>query len=106
MDLTDEELDYTRLAKHLLNMTGLKDLEKRYKDKPKVINEVYKQMIITKHKTLYKILCFIERTITILTLLFLIIFIVGEPIGEYTFKIFLLKILAIIGFYVITKIEG
>ena len=45
MDLTDEELDYTRLAKHLLNMTGLKDLEKRYKDKPKVINEVYKQMI-------------------------------------------------------------
>lgn len=45
MDLTDEELDYTKLAKHLLNMNGLKELEKKYHDRPKVINEVYKQMI-------------------------------------------------------------
>lgn len=45
MDLTDDELDYTMLAKHLLNMNGLKELEKKYHDRPKIINEVYKQMI-------------------------------------------------------------
>lgn len=44
MDLTDEELDYTRLAKGLLDMEGLKTMEKKYKDSPKIINRVYKEM--------------------------------------------------------------
>lgn len=44
MDLTDDELDYTRLAKGLLNMKGLKEMEKKYKDSPKIINRVYKEM--------------------------------------------------------------
>lgn len=44
MDLTDEELDYTRLAKGLLNMEGLKAMEKKYKNSPKIINRVYKEM--------------------------------------------------------------
>lgn len=44
MDLTDEELDYTRLAKGLLDMEGLKEMEKKYKDSPKIINRVYKEM--------------------------------------------------------------
>ena len=44
MDLTDEELDYTRLAKGLLNMEGLKAMEKKYKSSPKIINRVYREM--------------------------------------------------------------
>lgn len=44
MDLTDEELDYTRLAKGLLDIEGLKQMEKKYKDSPKIINRVYKEM--------------------------------------------------------------
>lgn len=44
MDLTDEELDCTRLAKGLLDMEGLKEMEKKYKDSPKIINRVYKEM--------------------------------------------------------------
>lgn len=44
MDLTDEENDYTRVAKGLLNMKTLKEFESKYKDKPKMINMVYKEM--------------------------------------------------------------
>lgn len=50
MDLTDDELELTRLAKGLLNMESLKKLEQKYKGKPEIINKVYKEMtdIITK----------------------------------------------------------
>ena len=40
MDLTDDELELTRLAKGLLNMESLKKLEQKYKEKPKIINKV------------------------------------------------------------------
>lgn len=58
-----------------------------------------------KHKGLYKILCLVE-TITMTTLaMFCLIYALGEPIGDYTLKIFVLKIIAMIGFFTILKIE-
>lgn len=44
MDLTDDELDCTRLAKGLLNMETLKEMEKKYKESPAIINKIYKEM--------------------------------------------------------------
>lgn len=59
-----------------------------------------------KHKRLFKIFSFIEDIITTLIATFLFIYIAGEPVGEYTIKIFIFKILAMIGIYIIAKIEG
>lgn len=44
MDLTDEELDYTRIQKELVSMKNLDELEKKYKGK-KITNKIYKQKI-------------------------------------------------------------
>ena len=59
-----------------------------------------------KHKRLYKIFSFIEDLITLLIATFLFIYGMGEPVGDYTIKIFIFKILAMIGIYIIAKIEG
>lgn len=59
-----------------------------------------------KHKRLFKIFSFIEDLLTLLIATFLFIYVVGEPIGDYTVKIFIFKILAILGIYIIAKIEG
>lgn len=61
---------------------------------------------IMKYKRLFKILCFIENLIVTLLCMFLIIYVVGEPIGDYTFKIFILKLIALIGFGLILKFES
>lgn len=58
------------------------------------------------NKRLFKICSFIEDCIATLLCMFLIIYVVGEPIGEYTFKIFILKLLALIGFGLILKFES
>ena len=59
-----------------------------------------------KHKRLFKIFSFIEDLLTLLITTFLFIYVVGEPVGDYTFKIFVFKILAILGIYIIAKFEG
>lgn len=59
-----------------------------------------------KHKRLFKIFSFIENLTTLIIVTFLIIYVVGEPVGDYTIKIFIFKILAMIGIYIIAKIEG
>lgn len=59
-----------------------------------------------KHKRLFKIFSLIEDIITTLIATFLFIYVVGEPVGDYTMKIFIFKILAMIGIYIIAKIEG
>lgn len=59
-----------------------------------------------KHKRLFKIFSLIEDLITLLITTFLFIYVVGEPVGDYTIKIFIFKILAMIGIYIIAKIEG
>lgn len=58
------------------------------------------------NKRLFKICSFIEDFIATLLCTFLIIYVVGEPVGEYTIKIFILKILALIGFSLILKFES
>lgn len=58
------------------------------------------------NKRLFKIFSFIEDLIATLLCTFLIIYVVGEPIGEYTFKIFILKLIALIGFGLILKFES
>lgn len=59
-----------------------------------------------KHKRLFKIFSLIEDIITTLIATFLFIYVVGEPVGDYTIQIFIFKILAMIGIYIIAKIEG
>lgn len=59
-----------------------------------------------KHKRLFKIFGLIEDIITTLIVTFLIIYVVGEPVGDYTMKIFIFKILAIFVIYLISKFEG
>lgn len=59
-----------------------------------------------KHKRLFKIFSFIEDLLTLLIVTFLFIYVVGEPVGDYTIQIFIFKILAMIGIYIIAKIEG
>lgn len=59
-----------------------------------------------KHKRLFKIFSFIEDLLTLLIATFLFIYFVGEPVGDYTIQIFIFKILAMIGIYIIAKIEG
>ena len=59
-----------------------------------------------KHKRLFKIFSFIEDLLTLLIATFLFIYVVGEPVGDYTIQIFIFKILAMIGIYIIAKIEG
>ena len=59
-----------------------------------------------KHKRLFKIFSFIEDLLTLLISTFLFIYVVGEPVGDYTIQIFIFKILAMIGIYIIAKIEG
>lgn len=59
-----------------------------------------------KHKRLFKIFSLIEDLLALLITTFLIIYVVGEPVGEYTIQIFIFKILAMIGIYIIAKIEG
>lgn len=44
MDLTDEELEYTRIQKELVSMKNLEELEKKYKGK-QITNKIYKQKI-------------------------------------------------------------
>lgn len=44
MDLTDEELVFTRLQKGLYELKDLEELEKIFKNKPMFLNEIYKQM--------------------------------------------------------------
>ena len=58
-----------------------------------------------KHKRLFKIFSFIEDLLTLLIVTFLFIYVVGEPVGDYTIQIFIFKILAILGIYIIAKIE-
>lgn len=53
-----------------------------------------------------KILLFIKRVILITITFFAVIFIVGEPIGEYTIKIIILKILSFIWIYIFGKANG
>lgn len=59
-----------------------------------------------KHKRLFKIMAYIEDIIAFLLCTCLFIYVIGEPVGEYTFKVFILKILALFGIYLIAKIEG
>lgn len=59
-----------------------------------------------KHKRLFKIFSFIEDLLALLITTFLFIYVMGEPVGDYTLKIFIFKILAMIGIYIIAKIEG
>lgn len=59
-----------------------------------------------KYKRLFKIFIFIEDLLTFLIATFLFIYVVGEPVGDYTMKIFIFKILAIFGIYLIAKFEG
>lgn len=59
-----------------------------------------------KHKRLFKIFSFIEDLLALLIATFLFIYVAGEPIGDYTIQIFIFKILAILGIYIIAKIEG
>lgn len=56
-------------------------------------------------KKVFKIMAFIEDTTAFLIGTALFIYVVGEPVGEYTMKIFLFKILAMIGIYLIAKFE-
>ena len=57
------------------------------------------------NKIVYNILSFIENVIALLMALFCLCYAIGEPIGDYTFKIFIFKILAIVGFFIICKFE-
>lgn len=59
-----------------------------------------------KHKRLFKIFSLIEDIITTLIATALFIYVIGEPVGDYTMKIFIFKILAMIGIYLIAKFEG
>lgn len=59
-----------------------------------------------KHKRLFKIFGFIEDLLALLITTFLFIYVMGEPVGDYTIQIFIFKILAMIGIYIIAKIEG
>ena len=59
-----------------------------------------------KHKRLFKIFSLIEDIITTSIATILFIYVIGEPVGDYTMKIFVFKILAMIGIYIIAKIEG
>lgn len=59
-----------------------------------------------KHKRLFKIFSLIEDIITTLIATALFIYVIGEPVGDYTMKIFIFKILAMIGIGLIAKFEG
>lgn len=59
-----------------------------------------------KHKRLFKLFSLIEDIITTLIATALFIYVIGEPVGDYNMKIFIFKILAMIGIYIIAKIEG
>lgn len=41
-DLTDDELDCTRLQKGLVSMQGLTAMEKKYKSRPEMIEKIKK----------------------------------------------------------------
>ena len=43
-DLSQDELDFTRLSKGLVDLKGLYEMEKKYKDKPKILNKIYEEM--------------------------------------------------------------
>ena len=57
------------------------------------------------NKIVYNILSFIENVVAMVSALFCLCYAIGEPIGDYTFKIFIFKILAIVGFFIICKFE-
>lgn len=44
-DLTDEELDCTRITNGAISMEGLKRMEQQYKDKPKILEKIRKAKI-------------------------------------------------------------
>ena len=44
MDLSNEELLYTRLSKGLFNITHLKKLLVKYKDNPKIIKKIMQKI--------------------------------------------------------------
>lgn len=44
-DLTDEELDCTRITNGTISMEGLKRMEQQYKDKPKILEKIRKAKI-------------------------------------------------------------
>ena len=56
-------------------------------------------------KIVYNILSFIENLVATILAMFCLIIAIGEPIGDYTFKILAIKILAIVGFFIICKFE-
>lgn len=59
-----------------------------------------------KYKRLFKILCFIENLIaSIISIVCLIVF-VSVPTGDYTIKFILIKLLALVIFTIILKVEG
>lgn len=57
-------------------------------------------------KKVFKIMAFIEDTTAFLICTALFIYVIGEPVGDYTMKIFIFKILAMIGMCIIAKFEG
>lgn len=57
------------------------------------------------NKIVYNILSFIENVVATILAMFCLIIALGEPVGDYTLKIFIIKILAIVGFYIICKFE-
>lgn len=59
-----------------------------------------------KHKKVFKIMAYIEDSIAFLLCTCLFIYAVGEPVGDYTLKVFILKLLALFGIYLIAKFEG
>lgn len=42
--MSDEELDYNRIVKGLLNLKGLYLMKEKYKDKPKILKEIQKRI--------------------------------------------------------------
>ena len=57
------------------------------------------------NKIVYNILSFIEIVVATILAMFCLIIALGEPVGDYTLKIFIIKILAIVGFFIICKFE-
>ena len=43
------------------------------------------------NKIVYNILSFIENVVAVILALFCLCYAIGEPIGDYTFKIFIFK---------------
>ena len=44
-DLTDDELDCTRLKNGVVSMKNIKRMEQQYKDKPKILEKIRKAKI-------------------------------------------------------------